>query len=165
MLQNFFESVSLEKLVEYHVIFDNFFTSPDLLVYLKKLGLVATGTVRQNRVYEMKVVKQNRKAKEKRVPVPVELHKKSDRGNYEVKHDQISKVNYISVKDSKIVSLLTSAAGVVSLTSVKRWSSTAKEKPDLSFSQAFTIYNKFMGWVDLHDQHCNDLRILIRTRK
>ena len=39
-----------EKLKKYHLFFDNFFTSPDLMIHLQKIGLAATGTVRQNRV-------------------------------------------------------------------------------------------------------------------
>ena len=34
----------------YHIIMDNFFTSPNLLRYLKTKGIAATGTVKVNRV-------------------------------------------------------------------------------------------------------------------
>ncbi|XP_051154938.1 piggyBac transposable element-derived protein 3-like [Leptopilina boulardi] len=48
LLQNLLSSVVPRNLVKYHLYFDNFFTSPDLLVHLKKVGLRATGTVRAN---------------------------------------------------------------------------------------------------------------------
>jgi len=34
--------------------FDNYFSSLDLIVHLKNIGLKAAGTVRQDRVYQMK---------------------------------------------------------------------------------------------------------------
>ena len=37
-----------KKLHDYHIYFDNFFCNPDLMVHLKKIALLATGTVRQN---------------------------------------------------------------------------------------------------------------------
>ena len=73
MLQHFLRTVSSDKRQQYRVTFDKFFTSPDLLVHLQILGLRATGTVRQNRVYEIKIVDK----KEKRVPLAVELDKRS----------------------------------------------------------------------------------------
>lgn len=111
MPHEFFKSVPSEKLAEYHVVFDNFFTSPDLVVHLRKLGVKSTGTVKQNRVYEKKVIKN----KEKREVVPISLDKKSVRGAYEVKHDEESGIHYIIVMDSKIVSILTGAVGVTPL--------------------------------------------------
>jgi len=45
MLREFFQKKSSDEISKY-VTFDNYFCSPDLLVRLKKLGLRATGTVR-----------------------------------------------------------------------------------------------------------------------
>ena len=44
-------TVKSKDVSNYHVYFDNYFTSPDLLVFLKKQDLQATGTVRDNRVF------------------------------------------------------------------------------------------------------------------
>ncbi|RLU16478.1 hypothetical protein DMN91_010546 [Ooceraea biroi] len=55
----------------YHLYFDNFFTSFDLVLHLQKLGLRCTGTIRENRVSEKNVI-----------------DKKFHRGTYVVKHDQ-----------------------------------------------------------------------------
>ena len=38
-------------------------------------------------------------------------------------------------------------------------------KINIVFPRAFAVYNKFMGGVDLHDQHCSDLRPFIRGKK
>ena len=67
MVHNFLLTVSKTKLVDYHVCFDNFFTSPDLLLHLKNLGLKATGTVREDRVYEMVISKKISKSAKKLV--------------------------------------------------------------------------------------------------
>lgn len=70
MLEKLLKTTSREDLSNYHVFFDNFFTSPDLLVHLERIGLGATGTVRQNRVKKK-----------------LELPKKSKRGTCVSVHD------------------------------------------------------------------------------
>lgn len=166
MLNDFLANTPKDKLQDYHVAFDNFFTSPDLLVHLKKLGLKATGTVRQNRVYEF-VTKVNKKGKEvdTKVTVPISIDKKADRGTREAKHDEVSKINYVSVKDSKVVSVLSSEAGITPEIAVKRYSATENKKVEIQFPQAIKLYNKSMGGVDLYDQHCGDLSIKINSKK
>jgi len=44
MLQQFFLKVNQNKISNYHIYFDRFFTSSDLMVHLQKLDLRATGT-------------------------------------------------------------------------------------------------------------------------
>ena len=161
MLHMLLQEVSKERLKNYHVCFDNFFSSPDLIVHLKDLGLKSTGTVRQNRIYE-KVIENE---KEKRVTVSVSLKNNSPRGSFECKHDSSSKINYVSVKDSKIVSILSSAAGVTPTANMERYSAADHKKVQIAFPQAFQIYNKCMYGVDLHDQHCNDVKIEMKSKK
>lgn len=148
MLQELLKSSPPRTLLSYHIYFDNLFTSPDLLVHMKKLGLRATGTVRSDRV-----------------PVKNEIDKKAARGTYIVKHEKNSKMNFITVVDSKPVSFLSTAAGVTPLSTVKRYNKTEKEKTDLQYPNAVISYNKYMGGNDLHDQHCNKLLPIIRSKK
>ncbi|XP_033220936.1 uncharacterized protein LOC117175336 [Belonocnema kinseyi] len=103
---------------------------PDLLIHLHKCGLRSTGTVRKDRV------------KEKH-----EFAKNDPRGSYKVSHDRISAMNFISVIDSKQVSIL-------SIIPVKRFSRAAQERVELGFPRAFSLYNNYMGGVDLHDFRC-----------
>ena len=103
MLHELLATTSKDKLAKYHIYFDNFFSSPDLLVHLKKLGLKATGTVQEDRVYEMK---KDDKIKEKREKVKMELEKKSPRGTCKAKHDEIFGKNYIFVIDIKCTSFI-----------------------------------------------------------
>ena len=51
MLSEFFKQVEEDEISKYHVTFDNYFTSPDLLVHLSNKGLRSTGTVQDNRVF------------------------------------------------------------------------------------------------------------------
>jgi len=148
MLEQLLCNISPRKLSRYHVYFDNLFCCPDLLVHLKKAGLRATGTVRENRIDQ----KNN-------------VDKDAPRGTYAVKHDKNSGVNFITVKDSKLVSVLSTAAGVTPQSSVKRYSKELKSKVEIPFPNAFKIYNLFMGGVDIHDMYCNRLLPIIRSKK
>ena len=51
MLYTFLITVSKRDVAKYHLYFDRYFTPPDLLVHLKKLNLLATGTVRDDRIF------------------------------------------------------------------------------------------------------------------
>lgn len=167
LLHKLLKKFSKEQLEKYHITFDNFFTSPDLLLHLAKLGLKATGTVRQNRVYNVNIEqgKKTGKKQQKKVTVPVSLTNKSSRGEYECKYDSQSKMHYISVKDSKVVSVLSTAAGVSPTVNLDRQSGTGEGKKSIAFPRAFKIYNKTMGGVDLYDQHCSDVKINIQSKR
>ena len=115
---------------------------------MRSIGLKATGTVRRNRVN-----------------IDNELDKKAVRGTISVKHEEKSGLNFITVMDSKPVSLLSTAAGVEPLSTAKRYSKELKSKNDLPFPRAFTLYNKYMGGVDLHDGHCSNLMPCIRAKR
>jgi len=132
----------------YHLYFDNYFTSPDLVVHLLKNGLRSTGTVRKDRV------------KNKH-----DFDKKALRGEYKVSHELNTGVNHISVIDSKPVAILSSATGVTPITSMQRYSKNEHKKVDRGFPHAFVLYNRFMGGVDLHDYRCNRIIPSIRSRK
>ncbi|XP_043468342.1 piggyBac transposable element-derived protein 3-like [Leptopilina heterotoma] len=148
MLQVVFSTVTLRKRDQLHIYFDNLFTCPDLLVHLKKYGLVATSTVRANRVEVKNAVTD-----------------KDERGKFEVKCDKQSGINFITIMDSKPVSILSSAVGVTPSGTVERRVKGQKERKELKFPRAFMIYNQFMGGVDLHDQRCNAIEPTIRSKK
>lgn len=150
LLEDFFKSVPFRKLPLYHLYMDNFFTSFDLFLHLKKLRLRTTGTIQELRVpKDMKNV----------------VDAKADRGSFAVKHERNSGLNYITVKDSKVVSMASTLAGVTPTQPMKRYSSEASSKVDIPFPNVFSLYNKFMGGVDLHDSHCNNVMPGIRSKK
>lgn len=141
-------STSRKKLAQYHTYFDNYFTSADLLVHLNNVGLKATGIVRKDRMKEKN-----------------SLGKNVARGTYNVKSEVNSGMNYITLMDSKEVSLLSTAAGVTPLKEVKRYSKENKSKIDIPMPNAFSMYNKYMGGVDIHDQYCSSLLPSFRSKK
>jgi len=74
------------------------------------------------------------------------IDKKSPHGTYTVKHEQNSGINYITVMDPKLVSIVSTVAGVTPLLSSKRYSSNEKAKIETLFPQAFHFYNSVHGW-------------------
>jgi len=62
-------------------------------------------------------------------------------------------LNFIT--DSKEVSVLSTAAGIQPIKKAKRYSKEMKEKIDIVMPSAFSLYNKYMGGVDLHNQYCS----------
>ena len=74
----------------YHVVMDNFFTSPSLLRLLKRNGMAATGTVRANRT-------------ENATLQAVDDMKKKARGSSDVVNDNKSNVTLVCWKDNKVV--------------------------------------------------------------
>ena len=117
-------------------------------MHLRKLGLKCKGTIRDNSVKEKNVI-------DKRAP----------RGEYVVKHEKNSGMNYIIVVDSKPVPIISTASGVTHLLPFKRYSSQTRSKVEIPFPKAFHLFNKFMGGVDLHDGHCNNVLPSIRSKK
>ena len=148
MTQNLLSSVVSRKLIQYYLYFDNYFTNPNLLVHLKKMRLKATGKVRVNRV-----------------KVKNYVDKKAEKGTYSVKHEKNSGLNFITVMDSKCVSVLSTAAEVSPSFEVNQFSFAERKRIAILFPHAFKIFNIFMGGVDLHDLHCSNLMSCIRAKK
>ena len=148
LLEPFFRLINYNKIPAFHLYFDNYFTNMDLILHLQKLRLKCTGTIRNNRVKEKNI-----------------LERKAPRGTYIVKHDQNSGINFITIMDSKPVSIASTAADVSPLSTSRRYSSEARSKIDIPFPQAFHLYNKFMGGVNVHDGHCNNVLPSIRSKK
>ena len=82
-----------------------------------------------------------------------------------MKHEKNSDINCITVVDSKPVSIVSTPSGVTSLLPLKRYSSQARSKVEIPFPKTFRLYNKFMGGVDLHDGHCNNVLPSNRLKK
>ncbi|XP_033231620.1 piggyBac transposable element-derived protein 3-like, partial [Belonocnema kinseyi] len=120
MINPLLSGLSRKKLSDYHLYFDNFFTSPDLLIHLHNCGLRSTGTVRKDSV------------KEKH-----EFAKSDPRGSMWYHF----------------------------ITPMKRFSRAAQERVELGFPRAFSLYNNYMGGVDLHDFRCKKASPSITSKK
>ena len=77
--------------------------------------------------------------------------------------DRNSKLNYITVMDSKTVLVISAEYEDEPKVEMERWHE--KSKQPILFLQAFSKYNTYMGEVDLHDQHCNALMPTICSKK
>jgi len=94
------------------------------------------------------------------------IDKKAPRGTYVVKHEQNS-INYITVMDSKPVSIASTAAGVTPLLRSKRYSSERYSSHDLKLKYLFcklfiSTTNSWEMWIFMMD---NNILPSIRSRK
>ena len=136
----------------YKVFMDNWFTSYQLIVELKKKGLLSVGTVRQNRIPGCVLKKDD------------ELKKKG-RGSYDFRTEQGQNIIAVKWFDNRAVHLISSYAGINPVGSTRRWS--LKDKQFITVDQPSIVkeYNKFMGGVDLHDMLVALYRINIRAKR
>lgn len=137
---------------EHTVYFDNFFTSCDLLIALKKTGYKATGTIRENRT--------------KKCPLrPVNSMKKSARAEYDHRFDTKNELLLVRWKDNSVCTIGTNFDTVEPIGKVKRWCSQSRQKVDVNIPHLFQNYNRGMGGVDELDGSISLYRVSIRGKK
>ncbi|XP_033224087.1 piggyBac transposable element-derived protein 3-like [Belonocnema kinseyi] len=99
----------------------------------------------------------------------IRLHKCGLRSTGTVRKDRVKEKHEFAkndpVIDSKQVSILSTACGITPITPVKRFSRAAQERIELGFSRAFSLYNNYMGGVDLHDFRCKKASPSITSKK
>ncbi len=134
------------------LFFDNWFTTLDLLIYLKNKGILACGTVRNNRLQGCLL--QSTKAM-----------KKAGRGATDYKSDVNSGVIVVKWMDNNAVHVASNYVGVEPFGSVERWSKNKKERAKVPCPQLIAQYNKGMGGVDLADMLIAAYRIPMKTRR
>ena len=121
-----------QKLKHTHcfVFFDNFFTSPALLVKLLQVGIYATGTVRAN---------------QKNMPVL-----KHDKEMKRCEHDWFSSNHLSAIKwmDNKSVILLSNYFNPKETQQIERRVKGSKDKVKVTCPSAIQEYNQFMAGVD-----------------
>lgn len=139
----------------YRVYFDNYYTSIPLLYQLSKSGILSLGTVRKNRIPNC--------------PAPTDKElSKADRGKiyeYVCQIDDETPISYVTWKDNKIVSLVSSFTGVHPLTKIKRYDKTKRQYIEVDCPNLVTEYNRHMGGVDLLDSLIGRYRIKIKSKK
>nr|XP_054928570.1 piggyBac transposable element-derived protein 2-like [Dermacentor andersoni] len=131
---------------------DNYFSSVPLYRELKLLGILASGSIRSNRLLgcELKSDK--------------EL-KKEGRGSHDFKITEEEDVVIVRWHDNGPVNMISTLVGVGNPTKVKRWSDSAKEHVDLACPQVIAEYNKFMGGVNKLDFLMSLYPLYTRTKK
>lgn len=132
------------------VTFDNFFSSYNLLRDLSEKNMVATGTVRYNRLRNAPL------------PAPQEA-KKLPRGSIRVASD--GKVIACCWTDNKPVYAISNLHGVSPVTQKSRYSKAQKTHVELGCPSIITEYNQHMGGVDLCDRFLSEYRPTIKGKK
>ena len=131
----------------YHLFFDNFFSSFTLLKRLKEEGIYATATTRKNR---------------KAFPKEVKDAKLRNRGDsFSMQREGITACAW---KDKKLVYFLTSGCQPSGDNTVNRRKKDGTIE-EISAPPCVDLYNKYMGGVDYADQKRNDYRIPVKSRR
>ena len=141
----------------YSVFFDNLYTSPTLLHFLKEKGISCTGTLRTNRRGIPASVVQLKNALN-RSGVPRGM------GYYIRDNDDV----YVCWRDNSCVCVLSNeypghSDGVVKRSG--RNESGEFQSMELPLPAAIKQYNRFMGGVDMSDQLISYHRVLRQTKK
>ncbi|KAK3889337.1 hypothetical protein Pcinc_006654 [Petrolisthes cinctipes] len=132
---------------------DNFFTSLELVRYLKDINCRYTGTVRENRMGKppLKPVKEMEK---KIVPRGTIDYVSSDDG-----------ILVVRWKDNKVVTLLSTDMGVEPVSSVYRYSSEGKRKDEVRCPAVIKSYNTNMGGIDNNDMLVHLYRTPMKSKR
>ncbi|XP_060870237.1 piggyBac transposable element-derived protein 3-like [Metopolophium dirhodum] len=122
------------------VYFDNWFTSLELVTYLrKKFGILSLGTIQQNRLRGCDIINDK------------DLLKKG-RGSFEMRCDNKKKISVVKWADNKCVTLVSSFVPVNEQpSSVRRYDKNMKAKIPINCPTIIKEYNSKMGGVDLAD--------------
>ena len=136
----------------HQLFFDNWFTTLDLLLYLKQKGILACGTIRANRL--------------KGCPLKENKEMKAEgRGALDFMCDMNSGIVVAKWFDNNAVHIASNFVGVHPVGSVERWCSDQKARKEINCPQIIICYNKGMGGVDLADMLIALYRIAVKTKR
>lgn len=140
--------------VWHKVYFDNWFTSVELQATLYNRQIACVGTVRSNRLLGCTL------------PTDSDL-KKQGRGAFVLKTGLMNgaPLNVVKWFDNRGVVLLSTYGAVNPLGIAKRWDKRNNQYVEVQQPKVVSIYNKFMGGVDLLDSLLALYRIPVRSKK
>lgn len=136
------------------VYFDNYYTSIQVLDFLRKRGILSLGTVRRNRIPNCKLPDEK----------DMKNHERGSIVEY-VGDFEGTKMANVLWKDNKMVMMLSTLSGAEPVSSVRRFDRKKKQYIQIKCPNVVQIYNKHMGGVDLLDSLIGRYRILMRSRK
>lgn len=134
------------------LFFDNWFSTISLFIYLKKLGILACGTMRANRLQGCRL-KSNKELK------------KSGRGSMDYMTDLNTGVIITKWMDNNAVHIASNFIGVEPMSSVTRWIPEEKCRKEIQCPRIIKEYNGGMGGVDLADMLIALYRIAVKTHR
>ena len=123
-----------------HKLFsDNWFSTLELMIYLKNKRILAVGTIRLKRLGGCCVFSNK------------DLQK-TGRGSSDYRTDNNSGIIVVKWADNNVVQLVSNFAGIEPMTSIERWCKKEKKRKDIPSPQIVKQYNKSMVGVDLADR-------------
>ncbi|XP_029973972.1 piggyBac transposable element-derived protein 3-like [Salarias fasciatus] len=140
------------KGLNYKCFFDSWFTSPELIVELKKMGILTVASINRNRLRGC-TLKSDKE------------FSKVGRGAYEVKYEVTSGMAIVKWNNNKEVLLASSFIDPDPVDRCRRWSKEKKEYVEVDRPHIVKVYNNNMGGVDLADMFAALYRIEIRSRR
>jgi len=123
------------------IYFDNFFTTPELISYLRsEFGILSLGTIRKQHLRGCPLNEDKKLMKQ-------------PRGTYEYLCDKSKKVIILKWLDNKVVSLASSYTqeSKSNTNIIQRYSKDAKKRVPVPYPNIVKEYNTHMGGVDLAD--------------
>ena len=124
-----------------------------LLCHLKEIyGFAATGTIRSNRTGSVPLRDANKMEKEKRE-------------SYDSVSDKDTGICITRWKDSKVVTVASTYAGVDPIKKAQRYSKAEKKRVEITQPNVVAEYNYRMGGVDCIDQSIAAYMITQRSKK
>ena len=125
----------------FHVFFDNFFSSYELIHRFGEKGYKATGTIRSHRLSRCSLNF-------------VDKMKKKERGSFQYKSD--GKIEIVRWNDNNVVTFCSNAIGSEPVGQEKCW---VKGKSGINVTEPAVVmhYNESMGGVDLVDRALSEM--------
>lgn len=118
------------------VYMDNYFSSVPLSQELKEVGILASGTIRSNRLFEFPLKSDK------------EL-KKTGRGSYDRKVSKEGGTVMVRWHDNGPVNMVSTIIGIGALSKVKRWSESQKGHVEVDCPEVISQNNSFRGvWTN-----------------
>lgn len=142
----------LPRNVGHKVFFDNWFSTLELMLYLKNEGLLAVGTIRANRLHNCPLIANKDLEKE-------------GRGSMDYRTDNNSCIIIAKWVDNRTMQLVSNFVGIEPVGSIQRWNKIEKARVPVNCPQIVMAYNKSMGGVDLADMLISIYRIPIKTQR
>ncbi|CAH2005856.1 unnamed protein product [Acanthoscelides obtectus] len=140
--------------MNYHVYFDNYYTTLPLLAQLSQRGVQALGTIRRNRI--------------PKCPLPGDKEmSKENRGTSKeyITETEGVPISSIAWKNNKIVSLVSTFCGTLPKSKADRCDKSQNKRVEIDCPKIVKEYNKHMGGVDLMDSLIGRYRIKLISRK
>ncbi|XP_072141061.1 piggyBac transposable element-derived protein 2-like isoform X2 [Dermacentor andersoni] len=130
----------------------SYFTSVDLLLQLKEIGILATGAIRPDRLPGC-MLKSEKEMKRK------------GRGSINAKVSEARDITAVRWQDNSVASVVSTHVGVGNPRKVKRWSEATKSYVKIDCPEVIVQYNAYVVGVDKLDYLMSLYPLHIRTRK